>query len=768
MTSVDDSPDNIGGMEKINTLWKQYNNLINTLPASYASNEEIPFKNNIISNNILNENIPNNILVSNNTLINVEVPNSNNVEITIKPSDISYLTVDYLDTLFDNCSNILIGSKCNFENFGYKHIEFFYKKECYPTIYNTVNQIYTWFIPDPSNGDIKDPNTNNLLNNTIPYLYDPYYFTYKTKLFYKNSSNDFITINFASNPDFAYLDNKSGFLYFYGGTRTGNSVVLNNIRSQQHSNPSPPYISYIKYSGNTGFNNLKMTGNIIIDGSLNLINDISYNDISNNNYNILNTKQIKEYIENFNLTKGANNKLFQDASFNNIDVCGNLKIKDEIVTTKNYIDNNFTLLSLFNDLSLSHSNLNQIVSTISGSDTAIEIVNISNDIISISGRIENIKNIINNLDVSYVRDIDFELSYNEILNSVNNTFLDYLEYLNYHVRDTEFLDLSSNFYILENSFNNLDINYEIDNNFINRLNNVDTSLSILDNRINNIGTSDFTNEEVMFNNIDICGILNINKENLNNYKEYLVTVNYVSHLNQGVYFIDNIQYPVLFFEIGKIYRFNQSDSTNNHHPLRFYTNINETNLYTNNVIINEDSGTTNSYIEIKITKDTPKLLYYFCAHHSNMGNKIIILPNISNKSSFDISNLTTDTNNIQDLSSIFYNTIIPTKLDSKILININATLFCSYALEERISVELWRDNSMISFYDKIGSVTATGGLTIPYNITFLDEPNKIIETKYYLKYILENNNSRKYQGLININSNQYSGSSNIILRELLY
>jgi len=142
--------------------------------------------------------------------------------------------------------------------------------------------------------------------------------------------------------------------------------------------------------------------------------------------------------------------------------------------------------------------------------------------------------------------------------------------------------------------------------------------------------------------------------------------------------------------------------------------------------------------------------------------------NYSNKKKFDISNILTNNAIIQDLSSSFFNTITPINLKSKILINLKCTLYCSFALEERISLEVWRDLSMISQDNNIGSVIATGGLSIPYNFTFLDElnnnNNNII--KYYLKYKLENNNSGEKMGLINIETNNINGSSNIILREL--
>ena len=116
--------------------------------------------------------------------------------------------------------------------------------------------------------------------------------------------------------------------------------------------------------------------------------------------------------------------------------------------------------------------------------------------------------------------------------------------------------------------------------------------------------------------------------------------------------------------------------------------------------------------------------------------------------------------------SLFFNTITPSKISSNILININVDLYCSYALEERISVELWRDLSMLTQSNNLGSTIATGGLTIPFNLSYLDSPNNNSLTKYYLKYKLENNNSSQEMGLINIQNISNYGSSNIILREI--
>lgn len=150
------------------------------------------------------------------------------------------------------------------------------------------------------------------------------------------------------------------------------------------------------------------------------------------------------------------------------------------------------------------------------------------------------------------------------------------------------------------------------------------------------------------------------------------------------------------------------------------------------------------------------------------NNQQILRTNIVAKTTFDLStnHLTTTTTDIQDLSNQFFSIITPDKESSWISIDINATLYCSYALEERITVELWRDTTRLSVNRLIGQVIATGGLSIPYHISYLDQNGDTHDKRYYLKYQLENNNSQQLMGLININTDDISGSSIIILREI--
>ena len=71
------------------------------------------------------------------------------------------------------------------------------------------------------------------------------------------------------------------------------------------------------------------------------------------------------------------------------------------------------------------------------------------------------------------------------------------------------------------------------------------------------------------------------------------------------------------------YRFDQSDSSNSGHPLRFSTTANGTHEsggteYTTGVTTNGTPGSDGAYTQIVVADDAPTL-YYYCTNHSKMG-----------------------------------------------------------------------------------------------------------------------------------------------------
>ena len=191
---------------------------------------------------------------------------------------------------------------------------------------------------------------------------------------------------------------------------------------------------------------------------------------------------------------------------------------------------------------------------------------------------------------------------------------------------------------------------------------------------------------------------------------------------------------------------------------------------------NINTSVNNSFNEVAnyVNNNLIKVLTYAVKLSHKMDTLIQLFnnnTNYSNKIFFDATSqdFSTNTASLIDLSNSFYNTIIPTRDNTNILVTVNATLYCSYGANERITIQIWRDLSMIIENINIGSVKATDGLTIPYNYTHLDENISSGLKKYFLKYKLEsfNNQNHPNQGIINVRTSQSQGSSDILLREII-
>ena len=84
--------------------------------------------------------------------------------------------------------------------------------------------------------------------------------------------------------------------------------------------------------------------------------------------------------------------------------------------------------------------------------------------------------------------------------------------------------------------------------------------------------------------------------------------------------------PNLVVSEGKIYRFDQSDSTNDGHPFAFSLEE-DGSEYTTGVTYSGTPGTSGAYTQIQVTKATANRLFYICTSHSGMGNQGNILKN---------------------------------------------------------------------------------------------------------------------------------------------
>ena len=127
------------------------------------------------------------------------------------------------------------------------------------------------------------------------------------------------------------------------------------------------------------------------------------------------------------------------------------------------------------------------------------------------------------------------------------------------------------------------------------------------------------------------------------------TTNHVYH-NSGSssgYQINGLESPHLNLVPGNTYKFDQSDSSNSGHPLRFYYDAAKTTAYTSGVTTSGTAGSSGAFTQIIPTKDTPMVLYYQCSAHGYMGGA----------ASFNTRNLVGfDTDDLSEGSSNLYHT----------------------------------------------------------------------------------------------------------------
>ena len=93
----------------------------------------------------------------------------------------------------------------------------------------------------------------------------------------------------------------------------------------------------------------------------------------------------------------------------------------------------------------------------------------------------------------------------------------------------------------------------------------------------------------------------------------------------GKYYINGVQQDTVMIGAGLTYKFDQSDSSNGNHPLRFSTTSNGTHAggteYTAGVTTSGVPGNAGAYTQIDVQSGAPSTLYYYCSNHSGMGGQ---------------------------------------------------------------------------------------------------------------------------------------------------
>ena len=122
-----------------------------------------------------------------------------------------------------------------------------------------------------------------------------------------------------------------------------------------------------------------------------------------------------------------------------------------------------------------------------------------------------------------------------------------------------------------------------------------------------------------------------NADGSNAYTQFTVTVatKTTAHIYHGQgssngYLLNAKVAPFIDFKVGNTYRFDQADSSNSGHPIRFYYDKDKTTLYSTGVTTNGTPGSSGAYTQIVVSETTPNILYYQCTNHGLMGSRVDI------------------------------------------------------------------------------------------------------------------------------------------------
>tara|TARA_Y100001963_G_scaffold159770_1_gene265134 strand:+ start:11659 stop:13212 length:1554 start_codon:yes stop_codon:yes gene_type:complete len=114
--------------------------------------------------------------------------------------------------------------------------------------------------------------------------------------------------------------------------------------------------------------------------------------------------------------------------------------------------------------------------------------------------------------------------------------------------------------------------------------------------------------------------------NINYYTVKVATKNAFHRYNgtgsSNGFTINGEQAPFLEWTPGITYRFDQADSSNANHTLKFYEEADKTTLYSTGVTLNGTPGQAGAYTQIVTTDTLPTVLHYMCAEQAHEGNGI--------------------------------------------------------------------------------------------------------------------------------------------------
>jgi hypothetical protein len=114
-----------------------------------------------------------------------------------------------------------------------------------------------------------------------------------------------------------------------------------------------------------------------------------------------------------------------------------------------------------------------------------------------------------------------------------------------------------------------------------------------------------------------------------------------------------------------VYKFDQADSSNSGHPLRFYYDEGKNRIMSTGVTTSGTPGSSGAHTTITISDDTPTPLFYQCTAHAQMGGRVNIMGGKRAR-----LNITTDKTNTGDGSTTAFTCLADRSVDD-ILVVVN-------------------------------------------------------------------------------------------------
>tara|TARA_R100001443_G_scaffold117399_1_gene142057 strand:- start:2565 stop:3539 length:975 start_codon:yes stop_codon:yes gene_type:complete len=127
-------------------------------------------------------------------------------------------------------------------------------------------------------------------------------------------------------------------------------------------------------------------------------------------------------------------------------------------------------------------------------------------------------------------------------------------------------------------------------------------------------------------------------------EDFVITVKSTGSGNK--YVVNGIQQQMpTALHKGFTYKFDQSDSSNNNHPMRFSTTDNGSwnggSEYTDGVTVVGTPGQAGAYTQITVADNAPSQLYTYCLNHSGMGFGVTVGENAEIKGNANLGTGTT-------------------------------------------------------------------------------------------------------------------------------